>query len=192
MHACVAWTGRTRQFDCTIRARMHAHPPAAAQPASEFRVEKSRAEATLTLSNGMSMHGCFFVSGNSRTHAGPEGVKDVLNSETGFVPFEVSRADGRATVLLHRDHIVFLELADGAEARRDPGYDVATERIALMLFSNGTRLRGAVRVFRPKGRDRMSDFARADETFRYLEAGRATYVINVRHVLELAEEIAAP
>jgi hypothetical protein len=155
-------------------------------------VEKSRAEATLTLSNGMSMRGCFFVSGNSRTHAGPEGVKDVLNSETGFVPFEVSRADGRATLLLHRDHIVFLELADKTEVRRDPGYEVATERIALMLFSNGTRLRGAVRVFRPKGRDRMSDFARAEETFRYLEAERATYVINVRHVLELAEEIAAP
>ena len=169
---------------------MHAHPPAAAQPASEFRVEKSRAEAKLILSNGMSMHGSFFVSWNSRTHAGPEGVKDVLNSEKGFVPFEVPRADGPATVLLNREHIVFLELADKSEVRRDPGYDVATERIAVMLLSNGTRLRGAVRVFRPQGRDRMSDFARNDETFRYLEAENATYIINVRHVLELAEEFA--
>ncbi len=69
---------------------------------------------------------------------------------------------------------------------------MATERIVSMLLSNGTRLRGAVRVFRPQGRDRLSDFARADETFRYLEAEHATYLINVRHVLELAEEIPAP
>ena len=57
-----------------------------------------------------------------------------------------------------------------------------------MLLSNGTRLRGAVRVYRPKGRDRLSDFAQSAETFRYLEAEGATYLFNVRHVVELAEE----
>ena len=93
---------------------------------------------------------------------------------------------------MNRDHVVFLELVDRAEARRDPGYDVATERIVTMLLSNGERLRGAVRVFRPQGRDRLSDFARADEIFRYLEAENAAYIINVRHLLELAEEIPAP
>jgi hypothetical protein len=164
---------------------------AAAPLASEFRVEKSRAQATLTLSNGISVRGSFFVSANSRTHAGPEGVKDVLNAEAGFFPFEAERRDGAHTVLLNRDHIVFLALADGAEARRDPGYAVAAERTVTMLLSNGVRLRGSVRVFRPKGRDRLSDFARAEESFRYLEAGDATYIINVRHILELAEETPA-
>ena len=61
-----------------------------------------------------------------------------------------------------------------------------------MLMSNGTRLHGAVRVFRPQGRDRLSDFARAGETFRYLEAEHATYIINVHHVVELAEETPVP
>ena len=159
--------------------------------ASEFRVEKARALATLTLSNGMLLRGSFFISGNSRTHAGPEGVKDVLNAEKGFFPFEVDRRGGSDTVLLNREHIVFLELNDRSEARRDPGYDVATERIVTMLLSNGVRLRGSVRVFRPKGRDRLSDFARVEETFRYLETERATYIINVRHILELAEETPA-
>ena len=60
-----------------------------------------------------------------------------------------------------------------------------------MLMSNGTRLHGAVRVFRPQGRDRLSDFTRAGETFRYLEAEHATYIINVQHVVELAEETPA-
>ena len=53
-------------------------------PVSEFRVEKSRAKATLILSNGMSVHGSFFISADSRTHAGPESVRDLLNSETGL------------------------------------------------------------------------------------------------------------
>ena len=170
---------------------MSAHSHVAAPLVSEFRVEKSRAQATLTLSNGMSVRGSFFVARNSRTHAGPEGVKDVLNGETGLFPFEVERRDGADTMLLNRDHIVFLTLTDGAEARRDPGYAVATERNVTMLLSNGVRLRGSVRVLRPKGRDRLSDFARADEIFRYLEAEHGTYIINVRHILELAEETPA-
>ena len=162
--------------------------PIAIQPISEFRVEKSRAEATLTLSNGTSVHGYFFTAGSCRSHLGPEGVKDVLNSERGFFPFDVDRPGGCETILLNRDHILYAQLADRAEARRDPGYDVATERNVTMLLSNGTRLRGAVRVFRPQGRDRLSDFARNDEMFRYLEAENATFIVNVRHLLELAEE----
>src|ERR1044072_4650166 len=120
---------------------------------SEYRVEKSRVEATLTLSNGTSVHGHFFIAGNSRTHAGPEGVGDVLNGEPGFFPFDAERADGSHPVLYNRDHIVFVALADTAEPRRDSGYDVATEWTVAMLMSNGTRLHCAVRVFRRHGRD---------------------------------------
>ena len=100
-------------------------------------------------------------------------------------------AAGSSTILYNREHLVMVKLGDRDEARNDPGYDVATVRIVAMLFSNGTRLRGAVRVYRPHGRDRLSDFARAAETFRYLEARDATYLFNVRHVLELTEETAA-
>jgi hypothetical protein len=161
-------------------------------PFSEYRVEKSRVEATLTLSNGTSIHGYFFISRTSRTHAGPERVKDVLNGETGFFPFEALRAEGSRTILYNRDHLVFAALADPHEPSRDPGYDVAPSRIVTMLMSNGTRLHGAVRVIGPQGHDRLSDFARAGETFRYLEAEHATYIINVHHVVELSEEISGP
>ena len=64
------------QSDCTTRgAHVSAHTSAHSERHSEFRVEKSRAEATLTLSNGTSVHGCFFIAGNSRTHVGPERVE---------------------------------------------------------------------------------------------------------------------
>lgn len=155
---------------------------------SQFRVEKSRTPATLTLSSGASVRGCFFVSRSSRTHEGPERIKDVLNGETGFVPFEVVDAAGSRTILYSREHLVFVTLADIDEALGEPGYDVATVRHVSLLLSNGMRLRGTVRVERPQGYDRLSDFARTGDTFRYLEAEQATYLINIHHVLELAEE----
>jgi hypothetical protein len=167
---------------------MSRYVSAVSEPLSEFRVQKARANATLTLSNGNAVHGCFFISGNSRTHEGPESVRDMLNGEAGFFPFDAGRPDVSTTILINRDHLVFVELQDKAEPRRDPGYDVAIEKIVTMLMSNGMRLRGAVRVFRPHGSDRLSDFARASEAFRYLEAEHATYVVNVRHIVELAEE----
>ena len=169
---------------------MAGHPSARTEPTSQFRVEKSHARATLTLSNGTSVPGCFFISGNSRTHTGPEGIKDVLNGETGFFPFE--RPDGRQTILYNRDHVVFVALADKEEPRRDPGYHVAKRRVVAILMSNGTRLHGAVRVFRPEGRDRLSDFTKTDERFQYLETEHATYIINVRHIVELTEESPVP
>jgi hypothetical protein len=167
---------------------MSRSPSASFDPPSEFRVEKSRVSATLTLSNGETVSGCFFIAANSRTHAGPESVRDLLNAETGFFPFEAGTRETSTTVLYNREHLVFVELQDNAEPCRDPGYDIAIEKAATMLMSNGMRLHGAVRVFRPHGSDRLSDFARAQETFRYLEAKNATYIINVRHLIELAEE----
>jgi hypothetical protein len=163
-------------------------PQTSPHPISEFRVEKSKVEATLTLSSGVTVSGYFFVSSNSRTHDGPECVGDVLNGESGFFPFQLKGLRAGSTVLYNRDHVIAVELADRNEVRRDPGYAVATERIVTMFLANGTRLRGAVRVFRPRGHDRLSDFARGHETFRYLEAKNATYLVNIRHVLELTEE----
>ena len=106
---------------------------------SQFRIEKARTDGTLLLSNGLSLYGSFFVAGSSATHAGPERIKDVLNAEPGFFPFEVLGADGsKHTTLYNRDHIVFVELAGNQEAALDPGYDVATRRTVSMMLSNGT------------------------------------------------------
>lgn len=154
---------------------------------SEFRVEKGRTSATLVLSNGSTVRGVFFVSAASATHSGPERIKDVLNSEPGFFPFETQEALSIKTVLYHRDHVVMVTLGTHDEPPTDPGYEVATQRIVSMLLTNGQRLTGAVRVFRPVGRDRLSDYARTNERFRYLEGPDATMIVNSSHVIELTE-----
>jgi hypothetical protein len=73
------------------------------------------------------------------------------------------------------------------EDRRDPAFDVATERYVTMLLSNGDRVAGLVRVYRPEGRDRLSDWARHADTFWYIERGETTWLVNIAHVIEVCE-----
>jgi hypothetical protein len=155
---------------------------------SEYRVEKRRAEAALTLATGATVRGCFFLAGSRASHGGPERVADLLNAEIGFFPFELD-ADGTPyTVLYNRTQLVVVTLLENTiEAQLDPGYSVATERDVRMLLSNGKTVHGRVRVYRPTGRDRLSDYARLPETFRYVETDAATLIVNSAHIVELRE-----
>ena len=154
--------------------------------ASEFRVEKQRIDALLTLANGDSAPGHFFVARNSAHSAGAERVGELLNAEAGFFPFETLDGHGTRTVLYNRRHVIVVALADN-EARRDPGYDVATERFVSLLLSNGERVIGSIRVYLPEGRDRLSDWARHADCFRYIETGETTLLVNISHVIEVSE-----
>jgi hypothetical protein len=56
-----------------------------------------------------------------------------------------------------------------------------------MLLSTGDHLQGAVRVYRPEGRDRLSDWARQTEVFRYVETEEKTLIVNSAHIVEISE-----
>jgi hypothetical protein len=156
---------------------------------SDLRVEKRRAEAALTLSTGATVCGCFFLAGARPSQGGPERVGDLLNGEPGFFPFEVNGdAEPAHTVLYNRAQVVLVTLlGDPIEAQLDPGYPVATERGVEILLSNGQAVAGVVRVYRPVGRDRLSDYARLPETFRYVETADGTVIVNCAHIVELRE-----
>ena len=153
---------------------------------SEYRFEKRRVDATVTLSSGQSTPGCLFTAGQSTRHGGPELVSDLLNSSAGFFPFEIHEDGGSRTVLYNRAHVVLVALAEN-EAEREPGYNVATRRIVSVLLSTGQRISGSVRVYQPAGRDRMSDWARQPEAFRYLETGQLTLLVNAAHIVDISE-----
>jgi hypothetical protein len=145
-----------------------------------------RAEAELTLSSGESLRGSFFVAPSSAAHDGPQRVADLLNIDGGFFPFESTEAAD--TVLVNRAHVVTARLLGPSdEARRDPGYGVATVKHVVMKLSNRVVLQGTVRVYCPAGHDRLSDYARSPEAFRYLESADGTFVVNSRYIVELAE-----
>ena len=155
---------------------------------SEFRIEKRRTEAALTLASGATIRGCFFLSESRATHSGPERVADLLNAEPGFFPFEIASGTESHTVLYNRVQVVLVTLLEETvEAQLDPGYDVAPERQVHMLLSTGQTVEGRVRIYKPSGRDRLSDYARAPEMFLYVETEDATIIINSAHIVELRE-----
>jgi hypothetical protein len=155
---------------------------------SQFRVEKRRAEAQLTLSGDAVVRGWFFLAESAARHAGPERVADLLNTEAGFFPFVPAGGTTDDTVLVNRAHVISVKLLEPThEPQADPGYDVATERHVVMRLSNGSSLAGAVRVYRPQGRDRLSDYARLPEVFRYVESLEGVFVVNSAHIVDLRE-----
>jgi hypothetical protein len=159
-------------------------PDMASLQSSELRIEKQRSDAVIILANGASVAGHFFLAQASPTSSGRERVGELLNGESGFFPFEDEDGD---TVLYNREHVVTVEVFD-EEARRDAGYGVARERRVSLSLSNGQQLRGTVRVYRPEGRDRLSDWARHAPRFRYLETTYSTFLVNVDHIVDAREE----
>ena len=155
---------------------------------SEFRIEKRRVEATLSLTTGRPVRGYFFLAGSNVSHSGPERVGDLLNAETGFFPFELSQGGQPDTPLYNRTQLLLVRLLDETiEAQLDPGYSVATERSVRIVLSNGDAVEGRVRVYRPTGRDRLSDYARSPQRFRYVETDDGTVIVNADHIVELRE-----
>ncbi len=158
------------------------------QNVSDLRIQKRRAKATLTLTTGTTVEGCFFLAGSRAGVAGPERVADLLNAEAGFFPFECEVDGAPRTALFNRSQVVDVRLVDDAgEARLDPGYDVATERRVRMVLSIGRTLEGAVRIALSKGKDRLSDYTRGAEVFRYVETAAGTVIVNSAHIVELRE-----
>ena len=152
---------------------------------SRYRVEKRRADAELTLTTGTRVKGCFFLWTSSQSGSGPERVGDLLNEQAGFFPFELE--DGR-TALYNRAQIVSVRLPVHAkEVELEAGYAVATRRPVSMLLSNGDRVDGVVAVQRPVGHDRLSDYARMVEAFRYVQTATDTLIVNSAHLVELRE-----
>lgn len=154
---------------------------------SEFRVEKRREAAELTLVTGATLSGVFFLAGSSHLRTGPERVGDVMNLEPGFFfPF----GTGGETMLVNRAHVLKVALSPQMiDAQLDAGYDVATRRSVRVLLTTGETVTGNVVVFRPPGHDRLSDYAQIDERFRYLELEDRTLLINSSHIVALTEVI---
>jgi hypothetical protein len=152
---------------------------------SEFRVEKRREAAELTLTTGTTVAGFVFLSGSSAGHTGPERVGDLLNLEDGFFPFEAATGE---TSLINRAHVLKVTLPPPViEAQFDAGYDVATRRRVSLVLTSGERLSGTVMVNLPPHRTRLSDYAHSEERFRYLELPDRTLLINAAHIVALAE-----
>ncbi len=157
---------------------------------SQYRVQKRKAAAELLLSNGRTVCGSFFLASSSAHHPGPERIIDLLNEETGFFPFECEDQWGADTTLYNRAQIAAVKVLDKADEGSVEIYEFGTERRVGMMLTTGLRVEGTIRVYLPVGRDRLSDYVRTGDRFRYIEAADGILIINFAHVVEIRE--AAP
>ena len=151
---------------------------------SDYRIEKRREAADLTLITGATLSGFFFLAGSSQLHAGPERIGDLLKTDAGFFPFEYN---GEIS-LINRVHVLKVALPPQMiEAELEPGYDVAPRHHVKLLLTTGESITGHVVVFLPPEHERLSDYARMDERFRYVELPERTLLVNSAHIVALTE-----
>ncbi len=132
------------------------------------------------------LHGNFFTSSGTPIHAGPERIGDLLNAESGFVPFERRDEDGLQTMIVNRAHVVVVAVSRD-EPRQEPGYGVARRLSVSMLLSTGQRLTGSICVYQPEGHNRLSDWSRNRDAFLYLETDGMALLVNRAHIVEISE-----
>ncbi len=157
-----------------------------APPASPFRMNKRRVDATLTLTTGRTVRGSFFVGETTVLGDGPERVDDLLNTTPRFFPFERLDNGHQQVVLYSIDHVALVTLF-GHEAREVPGYEVAKVRHISLILTGGERIAGQIRVYQPDGRNRVSDWSHESSPFRFLETEHGTLLVNINHVVEIIE-----
>lgn len=154
---------------------------------SELRIEKRRVTVTVTLTAGQQFTGSLFLSAQAASHAGPERLLDLLNAESGYIPFElVSDVGQRQTLLLNRAHLSLVCAQSAQDDLEDsPGYRATAPKTVRLLLANGEQLTGVFRVERPAGRDRLSDGVSQGQGFRYLETENGVLAVNLAHVVHI-------
>lgn len=153
---------------------------------SDFYIEKRRVSVRLVLAGGTSVAGDVFLSHSTDTHTGPEWVGDMLNRDRGFFPCEVA---GERIILFNRAHVLVVWLVEPElDQSLDPSYSIANRQAVTLSLTNGEKLGGDLHVALPEGRNRISDFSRTDEQFRYFETPDGTCIVNFDHVVEIVPE----
>ena len=97
------------------------------QPASsEFRFEKHRAEAVVTLVTNENVKGCFFTAAGNARRDGAERIGDLLNSEKGAVANLI-----RESKTFQIPSIMQVNKAIGMVALNDALYDLVQKKLVM-------------------------------------------------------------
>lgn len=160
---------------------------------SAYQIEKRRTQVRITMATGTSVVANVFLADATPSGRHPERVGDLLNADRGFFPAEVQDPSATRVSLFNRDHVVTVRLEEPElELDLDASYAIAPRRRVAFVLSNGDLLFGEMHVVAPEGHMRVSDFASTAERFRYLDTADGTYVVNLDHVVEIAQSDIEP
>jgi hypothetical protein len=149
---------------------------------SEYRIEKVRRRVSVTLTGGTMLHGEIFLQPNARYRAGPQEPSELFNESEAFLPLATGGDD---LVLLAKRHVSRVQYdADSTDTDGRGGVDAAAE----IVFIDGTRLSGQLRLETRTDRSRLLDYLNGDnQRFLTLRSSTRIWLVNREHIAQVLQ-----
>jgi hypothetical protein len=149
---------------------------------SEYRIEKVRRRVSVTLSGGSMLHGEIFLQPTARYRAGAQDPSELFNENEAFVPLATG---GNDLVLLSKRNVSRVQYdADAADTDGRGGTDASVE----VVFTDGTRLSGLLRLEARTDRSRLLDYLNADhQRFLTLRSSNRIWLVNREQIAQVLQ-----
>jgi hypothetical protein len=147
---------------------------------SEYRIEKVRRRVSVTLSGGTMLHGEIFLQPTARYRAGPQEPAELFNETEAFLPLATGTEE---SVLLAKRHVSRVQYdAEAADTDGRGGVDAAVE----VVFTDGTRLSGQLRLETRTDRSRLLDYLNGDnQRFLTLRSSNRIWLVNREQIAQV-------
>ena len=148
-------------------------------------IDKLRVSVRISRPGQAVVEGMIALAPHSSLHSGPETLLELLDPETGFLPFE--RAADDAVLLISRHDIQWV-LADptvDAKLVRPPAYQFTRQERVRVCLRGGEDLDGLIQMELPENVNRVSDYLNGPERYFPLATRRGTFLIHKAAVREI-------
>ena len=120
---------------------------------SEYRIDKTRTAALLTLAGPRTVAGDLFVQPYTSRRSGPELPQDILNNSDAFFPFALESGE---TVMISKDHLVEAHVETNGLADELAAAGMPAAKVELSLSGGVSRV-GTLYLEAPRERPRLLD-----------------------------------
>ena len=151
-------------------------------PADDPKVAKQTRPVRIRLSTKRELNGTVFLGLYEASHAGPQTVGDLLNSEEAFIPLKTAKG----VRLINTEQIVLARTP--AEGEVDELMTMGIRCPVTIALADATSLRGNIYITMPEGHRRPKDFFNhAPKFFPFFKDDQLVY-INRRLVASIQDD----
>jgi len=153
-----------------------------------YQIPKHTVLAEALLASGPAQRLRLYLSEAAMTHEGPERPSDFLRRAKSFLPAD--GADGEGVVILRREAIVVLTIAESDEVNgsADPEMEGAAGDVrgrVEVTLATGAKIQGELRYQMPEGQRRIQDFLNTEEPFLMLRNEGKISFVNKSRIVQL-------
>ena len=149
-------------------------------PMSEYRIEKVRRRVVARLAGGATLEGDIFLQPWARYRTGPQDPAELLNEPEPFFPMSTAGDD---MVMVAKDRVTQVQFEpDPANTETGGAADVAVD----VVFADGSRVSGELRLEARTDRARLLDFLNGDhQRFLTLRTSAAVCLVNRAQIAQV-------